>query len=280
MTLKESHADVAGGSRSGAVTSVLRWIGPGPGWHLLERNFLLFRRHAWVIIGGFFEPLFYLLSIGVGLSRLVGDVDLPGNVTVSYPAFIAPAMLASSAMNGAVMETTFNVFSKLNYSKTYQTMLSTPLRSRDLAVGDVYWAVARGAVYSSMFVVVMAAFGLFSSWWALLALPAAVLVAFAFASVGLAAMTFMRTRQDLELVPVATLLMFLFSATFFPLGQYPESAQYVVTATPLYQGVALIRSLTTGTVGIEALWHVSYLAIMGLVGLIVATRRLSKRLTR
>lgn len=280
MTLREFDATAPDPLRTGAGGRMMRRFRPGPGWHLIERNFLLFRRHGWVIIGGFFEPLFYLLSIGVGLSRLVGDVDLPGGATVSYPAFIAPAMLAASAMNGAVMETTFNVFSKLHYSKTYQTVLSTPLTARDLAVGDVGWALARGTVYSSMFLVVMAAFGLVSSWWAVLALPAAVLIAFAFASVGLAAMTFMRTRQDLELVPIATMSLFLFSATFFPLGQYPEVMQHVVAATPLYHGVALLRGLTTGTVGAEAMWHVTYLAAMGLLGMLVATRRLSALLTR
>ncbi len=247
---------------------------------LVERNFLVARR-AWVIIvSGFFEPLFYLLSLGVGISQLVGQVEGPDGRMISYVAFVAPAMLASSAMNGAVLETTFNVYFKLRWDKTYDALLATPLTPRDIAVGDVGWALCRGGTYSLMFLGVMGGMGLIDSWWGVLALPGALLIGFAFAAVGMAATTFMRSWQDFEWVNMAILPMFLFSGTFYPLTSYPERLQWVVQATPLYHGVALERALVTGAVTPGVAGHVLYLAVMGSIGLRVASRRLGRLLLR
>jgi lipooligosaccharide transport system permease protein len=248
--------------------------------HLVERNLLVFRR-AWVIVvSGFFEPVFYLLSLGVGVSQLVGDIEGPGGRPLSYTAFVAPAMLASSAMNGAVLETTFNVYFKLKWEKTYDAVIATPMTPRDVAVGDVSWALVRGGTYSVMFLGVMLAMGLIGSWWGLLALPGALLIGFAFAAAGMAATTFMRSWQDFEYVNMAILPMFLFSGTFYPLSSYPGGLQWVVQATPLYHGVALERALVTGAVTPGLAGHVLYLAVMGGVGLWVASRRLGRLLLR
>jgi lipooligosaccharide transport system permease protein len=254
--------------------------GLGPARFLVERNLLLFRRQWWILISGFFEPLFYLLSIGVGVAELVGMVPGDDGRPISYTLFIAPAMLASSAMNGAVTEVSFNVFFKLKYAKTYEAVLATPVSARDVAVGEVTWALIRGLMYSAMFLMVMLLLGLVRSWWALLALPAAVLIGFAFAAAGMAATTFMRSWQDFEFVNLATLPMFLFSATFYPLSAYPAALQWVVQATPLYHGVALLRALVTGAVSPSLGWQVAYLAVMGLVGVVIAGRRLEKLLLR
>jgi lipooligosaccharide transport system permease protein len=248
--------------------------------HLVERNFLVFRR-AWVIVvSGFFEPLFYLLSLGVGISQLVGQVQGPDGRLLSYTAFVAPAMLASSAMNGAVLETTFNVYFKLKWEKTYDAVVATPMTPRDVALGDIGWALCRGGTYSVMFLGVMLGMGLVESWWGLLALPGALLIGFAFAATGMAATTFMRSWQDFEYVNMAILPMFLFSGTFYPLASYPDGLQWVVQATPLYHGVALERALVTGAPTLGLLGHVLYLAVMGGVGLWVASRRLGRLLLR
>lgn len=252
--------------------------GAGLARTLVERNLRAFR-HAWItIVSGFFEPVFYLFSLGVGLGALVGTVTTDSGVQVPYAAFVAPALLAASAMNGAVYDSTFNVFFKLKYAKLYDSVLSTPLGPRDVAVGEISWALLRGQVYAVAFLVVVLVAGLVGSWWAVLALPAATLVGFAFAAVGMAATTYMRSWVDFDYVQLAILPMFLFSATFFPLSTYPDSLQWVVQATPLYHGVALVRDLMLGQVSIGLVWHVAYLAVMGLLGFLVAARRLERLL--
>jgi lipooligosaccharide transport system permease protein len=248
--------------------------------HLLERHARVYR-HAWaVLLSGFLEPLFYLLSIGIGIGELVGTVTGPGGRVVGFTSFVAPALLATSSMNGAVFDSTFNVFFLLRYSKAYQAALATPMRSGDIALGQIGWALIRGGLYAIAFLVVMLAMGLVHSAWAAVALPVALLIGFAFAGVGMAATTFMRNWQHFEFVVLATLPMFLFSTTFFPLSVYPRPLQVVVECTPLYQGVALMRGLTLGVVGPGLLWHAAYLALMGLAGLQVAGRRIGRLLLR
>ncbi len=236
-------------------------------------------KDGWVVeVSGLFEPLFYLFSIGVGLGQLVDDVELPGGELVTYTAFIAPGMLASSAMNGAIYDATFNIFFKLKYAKLYDAMLSTPLTTRDIAAGEIGWALMRGAFYSSAFLLVMLVMGLVESWWALLLLPATVLVGFSFAAIGMAATTFMKSWQDFEWVNLALMPMFLFSATFYPLSVYPESLQWVVRLSPLYHAAELCRELTFGTVGTGTGGHLLVLVALGVAGVAVAGRRLAKLL--
>ena len=126
------------------------------------------------------------------------------------------------------------------------------------------WALFRGLLYAIGFFTVIVALGLVESWWALLALPATVFVGFAFAGMGVAAVTFMRSWQDFDILNLAILPMFLFSATFFPLSTYPDWLEVAIQATPLYHGVELLRSLTTGTVGVAQLGNVAYLTVLGL----------------
>jgi lipooligosaccharide transport system permease protein len=247
---------------------------------LIERNYLVYRR-AWIVfVSGFLEPVLYLLSIGVGVSKLVGQFRVGHGTVVGYTEFVAPAMLATSAMNGAIFDSTFNVFFKLKYLHLYDSVLATPMRAWDIAVGEIGWALLRGATYSAAFVVVMLAMGLISSWWAVLALPVAVLIGFAFAGAGMGLTTFMRSWQDFEFIQLAILPMFLFSATFYPLSTYPGPLQWVVRATPLYQGVDLLRSLTLGDVGWRLLVPLAYLAVLGAGGIYVASRRLGRLLLK
>jgi lipooligosaccharide transport system permease protein len=267
------------GARPGLPPLLTRLGGRGSA-HLIERHARAYR-HAWVIlISGLFEPLFYLLAIGVGIGKLVGSVTLPGGHVVGFASFVAPALLATSSMNGAVFDSTFNVFFRLKYDKFYDAALATPMRAGDIALGEIGWALIRGGLYAAAFMVVVLALGLLHSVWAVAALPVALLIGFAFAGAGMAATTFMRSWQHFEFITLATLPMFLFSTTFYPLTVYPRPLQIVVECTPLYQGVALMRGLTLGVVGPGLLWHVAYLALMGLAGLAVAGRRISRLLLR
>ena len=255
-----------------------RGAGGRGGLPLVERNARAYR-HLWVLlISGLLEPLFYLLSIRVGLGALVGQVTGPGGRPVGYTEFVAPALLATSSMNGAVYDSTFNVFHKLKYAKVYDAALATPLRPGDVALGEITWALSRGLLYAIAFLVVLAAMGLVHSAWLLLAVPVAVLIGFAFAGIGMAATTYMRSWKDFDFVILATLPMFLFSTTFYPLSVYPRALQIVVECTPLYQAVTLLRGFALGTVGPAMLVSVAYLAAMGLAGLYVAGRRIRRLL--
>jgi lipooligosaccharide transport system permease protein len=255
-------------------------LGRWRAWRMIERNLLVYK-HGWlVLLSGFFEPLFYLLSIGFGLGRLVGDVAGPGGQLIPYALFVAPALLAASSMNGAITESTFNFFFKLNYDKTFASILTTPMSPADISLGELAWALMRGALYTVGFLAVMVVFGLVRSPLIILTLPAALLIGFAFAAVGMAATSFMRTWQDFDLINLVILPMFLFSGTFFPIDGLPDGIKVLVQLTPLYHGVDLLRMLTVGVLGPVALVHVAYLVGMGLLGLAVVSRRLDKLLRK
>jgi lipooligosaccharide transport system permease protein len=257
-----------------------------PGMHarrghiVLERAFRVYR-HSWMVIfSGFFEPLFYLFALGTGLHRLVGTVIGPGGHPLSYTAFIAPALLAASAMNGAVYDSTMNVFFKMKYAKLYDAMLATSLGPLDVALGEIGWALFRGGLYACGFMAVMAVMGLMASGWAVLMLPAALLIAFAFGAVGMATTSYMKSVQDLDMVQVAILPMFLFSGTFYSLSVYPTWLRIVVECLPLQHGIALLRDLNAGVVGWGMLGHAAYFVAMAAVGVVVTARRLDILLLR
>lgn len=245
-----------------------------------ERNYVSYRRAWKVIVSGFFEPVFYLFAVGVGVGALVGDVPGPGGELVPYAAFVAPAMMAASAMNGAVIETSFNIFFKLRFQKTYDGILTTPMQPADIAIGEIGWALLRGAIYSTAFIGVMFAMGLTSSWTAIFAVPAATLVGFAFGAVGLAATTFMRSWQDFDLVTLVTMPLFLFSGTFYPLDVYPPVVQTIAKISPLYHGTELLRGFTLGVIDLTMIGHAAFLVVMGLIGAAIADRRLDGMLRK
>ena len=279
-TVRQMPPEVAP-PRSGLLLRVLPpGLYAGRSWAVMLRSSIASRSVWLAILSGFFEPLFFLVAMGQGLGSLVGTVPGPDGQVLSYAAFIAPGLLAASAMNGAVYDATFGFFMKLKYAKLYDAMLATPLGPVDIALGEIGWALIRGGMYSAGFLVVMLGLGLISSFWALLALPAALFVAFAFAAVGMAATSFMRSWQDFDLVQLAVLPMFLFSATFFPLSVYPPAVQWLVQAFPLYHAVALMRGLTTGVVGASMLGHLAYFVVMAAFGTVVASRRLRFLLLR
>jgi lipooligosaccharide transport system permease protein len=255
--------------------------GGGRALRLVERNLLVFRKGGgWlVIVSGFYESLLYLLGMGLGVGKLVGTVTQDGTV-LKYAVFVAPALMASAAMNGAVNESVFNIFYKLRYAKLYDAVLSTPLSMLDIAFGEVGWALMRGCTYAIGFIVVMSALGMVLSPWAALAVPAALLVSLGFAGAGIAVTTFVRTWQDIAAVQAIVLPMFLLSTTFYPLSSYPGAVHPILELTPLFHGVHMLRELTTGHVAADMLIDVAYLLLMGLCGIYVASRRFTRLLLR
>ena len=269
------------GTRADTASSAWRITPPrllGRSVRLVERNVVSTRRGWLLFVSGLFEPMFYLFALGIGVGGLVGEVVGPDGQAIPYGVFVAPALLAASAMNGGTYESTINVFSKLKWGKVYDAMLATPVTPRDIAVGELSWALLRGQVYATSFLVIATAVGLVPSWWALLALPAASLIGYCFAGLGLMATTYMRSWQDFDLVELVMLPLFLFSATFYPLEVYPEGVRWIAQLSPLYHGVALVRGLTLGAIEWVLLGHALVLAALGTFGLRVATRRFARLL--
>ena len=129
--------------RAGTDTGSLR---------LIERHARAYRRAWLVFVSGVFEPLFYLLSVGLGLGVLVGKVPGPGGQLIPYREFVAPGLLAVSSMNGAMYDSTFNVFFRLKYAKLYDAVLATPMRPAQVALGEIGWALIRATIYAIAFI--------------------------------------------------------------------------------------------------------------------------------
>ncbi|WP_117208657.1 ABC transporter permease [Allorhizocola rhizosphaerae] len=228
-----------------------------------------------VLVSGFFEPVLYLFSIGIGVGQLIPSLTL-GDRVMSYAQFVAPAMLAVSAMSGALAETTFNFFFKFKYVKTYEGVLATPVRPMEIALGELLWATIRGSLYTGGFLVVMIAMGLTTVGWAIVAFPATMLVGLAFGAVGMAVSTLIRGWQDFDLMFAGQFAMFLFSGTFSPVQDYPLGVEIVIGITPLYHAVELVRGITTGALSLGMLGNVAYLVAMGGLGVWLANRRMTK----
>jgi lipooligosaccharide transport system permease protein len=242
---------------------------------MIERSLYAAKSSNWlIIVSGFVEPVLYLMAFGFGIGQLIGDIQDGSGNPVSYAAYIAPALLATSAMNGALYDATWNVFFKMHFSKVYQVMLSSSLGPMDVALGEISWALIRGATYSVGFMAIAWPLGLVTSAWGLLAIPAATLIAFGFASIGMAITSYMKNFQQMNWVNFFLLPMFLFSGTFFPVSVYPEWIQVIVKALPLCQGVDLVRSLMLGIIDISVLGHVAYFVVMIVLGLSFTTVRL------
>ena len=257
--------------RGAPTSSPLR---PFEGTRLLVlRNYVTYRTQWKLFLSGFLEPVFYLFSIGIGVGKLIHAFDLNGH-SIPYAEFVAPGMLAASAFNGALLDSTFNVFFKLRYEKLYDQMLATPLTTGDIARGEILWGQLRGATYSAAFLVVMWAMGLVHSWWALLAFPASLLIGFAFSAVCMAFTTWITSWQDFDMSTLVQLPLFLFSGTFFPVTAFHGLLRVAVECTPLYRGVVLCRELSTGVISWESGVSVVYLVVMGAIGLLVVRRRL------
>ncbi|WP_051427249.1 ABC transporter permease [Arthrobacter sp. H20] len=244
---------------------------------VISRGLRATKSSNWLImVSGFFEPVLYLISMGVGLGALVGTVVGPGGEAISYAAYIAPALLAVSAMNGAVYDSTWNVFFKMNFAKLYQGMLYTSLGPLDVAIGEIFLALLRGAMYATGFTAVMGLMGLITTPWALLMIPASVLIAFGFASFGMAITSYMKTFQQMDWINFVMLPMFLFSATFYPLSVYPQGIQWFIQTLPLWHGVELLRQISVGTFTAATSIHILYYLVMILTGMVLTTSRLRK----
>jgi lipooligosaccharide transport system permease protein len=248
---------------------------------MVQRNLVVYK-HTWMVIfSGFFEPLFYLLGVGIGLGGMISAIG-----GLNYGAFVAPGLLASGCLNGAITDGCFNIFFKLHHQKTYDGILATPMGVPDVAFGEMLWALTRGSLYAATFLLVLWSLGhvgprMILSPWGLLALPAAVLVSASFSAMALCLTSFVRKVQDFDMViGLLVMPMFLFSGIFAPITQFPEWVQWLAELTPLYHGVAILRQLTTGMIERSMSGHIAYLILMGGGAFSMAMSRLERALLK
>ncbi|MGA3352114.1 MAG: ABC transporter permease [Acidimicrobiales bacterium] len=245
---------------------------------------LLSYRRTWrgSLTTTFLYPLLYLAAIGVGLGHLIDDGSAHAVDGVRYIWFLAPGLLAGTAMQIGTNESTFPVMAGIKWIKTYWAMLASPLAVTDVLYGHLLWIVTRIALASGVFLGVMAAFGTVHSTWAVAAFPAAVLTGAAFSAPVMAFSATQETDQSfIVLYRFIVVPLFLFSGTFFPVTQLPGWLQTVARCTPLYQGVSLCRDLVLGRVaGLDDLGHVGYLAVMLAGGVLAARLTYRRRLVQ
>jgi len=225
-----------------------------------RRNASMYRR-IWMlnILPNFFEPVLYLLSIGIGVGAYVSQMG-----GMSYAAFLAPGLVCVAAMNGASFEVTYNIFVRLNFEKQYDAMLTTPIQPDDVLVGEILWAITRSSIYGTCFFIVVALFGLAPMPEALLVLPVIPLTGLLFAAIGIA---FSLRIQTIDLYSFYFTLfltpLFLFSDVFFPLKERLAGGWlWVAEALPLLHPVRLARSAFAARADLTALWDVAYIALL------------------
>lgn len=248
-------------------------------WRVWERNFWIYRkRWMYALVPNFFEPVFYLLGLGLGLGAYVAA---GGTFENGYLHFVATGLIASATMNGAVFEATYNIFVKLRFNKTYDSMVATRVNMEDVVLGEALWATTRALLYGGVFLFVTLFFGVPLSWRLLLVIGAVILTGFCFASIGIA---FTAVVPSIDLYSYFFTMfvtpLFLFSDIFFPVNdRFPNALVQVAAWTPLYRSVQLIRGLVDGNW--TGLWtHALYLLMLGALLTAFALRRMRNTVIR
>jgi lipooligosaccharide transport system permease protein len=242
-----------------------------------QRNAALYRRTwTWNLLPNFFEPVFYLMAIGIGVGAYITEMG-----GMSYVEFLAPGLVCVAAMNGASFEVTYNVYVRLNFEKTYDSMLTTPIEADDVLAGELLWAMTRVCLYGGSFFVVAALFGLAPMPHSLLALPIIPLAGLLFAALGIA---FSLRIPNIDLFSFYFTLfltpLFLFSDVFFPIAERLSGPWLAVAEVlPLLHPVRLARSAFRGEPSWLVLWDLAYIAGVSCVLLVWARRIVRARLT-
>ncbi len=250
---------------------------------VFESRFVGYRRTFRAsIFSSFISPILFLTAMGIGLGGYVADGAALGGVP--YLVFLAPGLLAATAMQSAAFEATFPIMGGLVWQKVFHAMYATPITPRDIALGNLAWIAARLAMITSIFTVVIVLFGAAESPLIVLAIPAAILTGMAFAG-PIAAFSATQKTPDrfATIFRFGITPLFLFSGTFFPISSLPDALQALAWLTPLFHGVALTRGLSLGTIGddpVAAVIHVIYLATLALVGAWLTIRNIERRLIR
>jgi lipooligosaccharide transport system permease protein len=248
---------------------------------MVRRNALVYRR-TWrgSVFSNFLQPTLYLMAIGVGLGAMIdrGRVALPGGVT--FLQFLAPGLLAASAMQSAAFESSYPILGKITWHRNYEAIGATPMSIGDILLGELAWMALRLTTIACAFMLVLTAFGVPRSPMALLAIPVAVLTGLAFSAPIIAWAATLKSSANFNVIfRFGITPLFLFSGVFFPITRMPLWAQRVAWCTPLFHGVELARGLVLNTIE-SPVWvvHVGYLVAMCLVGTLAGLRTLRRRL--
>jgi len=247
----------------------------GSALRVWQRNATVYKR-TWKlnVLPNFFEPFLYLLGMGLGLGAYIAEME-----GIPYINFIAPGLLVSSIMWGATLETTYNVFVKMNFDRLYDGILTTPINPKDLALGELLWGASRGSIYGSAFLSILFVFGMGLHWGILLIIPLLFVIGFMFATIGL---LFTSAIKEIELFNYFFTLfltpLFLFSGIFFPMSQLPEVVQIIAWFTPLYHGVELSRGIFNQVWDVSLMEHLVWIIGVTILNTIMVLNAIHKRL--
>ena len=234
------------------------------------------------ILFSFLQPMLFLTAMGMGVGALVSRNNADAFGGVGYMAFIAPGLLASTAMQTASFECAWPIMGKIVWMRIYDAMLATPISIKDIVRGEMMWLALRLTTIVSVYLMVISAFGIPVWPSALLAIPFAVLTGLAFGSMIMAYTAHTDDASGFNgLFRFVITPLFLFSGTFFPIERLPAAVRPIAYGTPLYHGVEPIRGFVLGTMSLsEALGHGLYLLVMFAIGITLAFRLLTKRLVK
>ena len=252
---------------------------------VFEHRWIQYRRtFRSTLFSSFLSPVLFLTAMGLGLGSYVSGSAIDDIGGVSYLVFLAPGLLAATAMQSAAFEATFPIMGGLVWNRTFHAMFATPISARDIALGNLAWIAARLTLIATAFTLVIVLFGAAESPLIVLAIPAAVLTGMAFAAPIAAFSATQKTPSKFAAIfRFGITPLFLFSGTFFPISSLPVVLQGLAWLTPLFHGVALTRGLSLGTLfddPVAALIHVTYLTVLALVGGYLTVRNISRTLVR
>jgi lipooligosaccharide transport system permease protein len=252
-----------------------------PASRVFWRNWLVYRR-IWYrsLFFGFLQPFMFLTAMGLGIGSLIGGTTNAFGAGVSFTDFLGPGLMAAMAMQTATFESTYPIMNKIQWGRNYEAMLSTPLATRNIVLGELGWIGFRLSAVGAIFLTVLTIFGITRTPWALLALPVVIITGLGFSSNLIA---FTTTQQnDIGFSWIFRFVinpLFLFSGTFFPLSQLPGPLQVVAWATPLFHGAELTRGLVLGRLDLVAApFHMAYLLAFLAIGVWLADRGLARRM--
>ena len=242
-----------------------------------RRNALVWRKlMAASLLLHFGEPLIYLLGIGYGLGRFVGEID-----GMPYFTFLASGFIAWSAMNVASMESMWSVYTRMVPQQTYEAILATPAEVDDIVIGELLWCGTKSLMSGSAILAVAAMLGAVNDWSALLIIPVIFLTGVCFAAPGLVVTAYARAYEYFNFYMTLIMTpMFILCGVFYPVSSLPGPVQSAVQFLPLTHAVEIIRPIVVGQPVTDLGLHLGALALFGLVSTWAATILFRRRLVQ